>query len=116
MHLHHGSFQKLSLAVRLHPLLQYGPAFPQAQHGMVRIYLVTLVQKLLFVHHRHLPVFHVQVPVAIGVLEQQHIAVGKNRDISCLVLQQIGLLLFQFLITDNHILHPGILTADPAGP
>ena len=82
---------------------------------MVRIHLIALGQQLRTVHDRHLPVFHVQIPVAVGILEQEDAALGKQRHISRLVFQQKCFLILQLLIADNDILHPGIPAPDTAG-
>ena len=82
---------------------------------MVRIHLIALGQQLRPVHHRYLPVFYIQIPVAVCILEQENTAVGKQRHVSRLVFQEKCLLVLQLLIADNDILHPGIPAPDAAG-
>ena len=65
---------------------------------MVRIHLIALGQQLRTVHDRHLPVFYVQIPVAVGILEQEDAALGKQRHISSLIYFLIGMVVLIILI------------------
>ena len=82
---------------------------------MLRADLVAALQQLRLIHHRNLIAADIQVAAAEGVLEQEHEPVRKNRHKGHAPVQGKGLILRQFLVADNDILHPGILALNPVG-
>ena len=59
---------------------------------------------------------YIRVPIAEGVLEQQHNVVRVDGHIGRLVLQQVSVILIQFLIAHDHVFHAAVPAFDAIGP